>query len=340
MDAEILKATSTKVALLTSAATPDEAEAVLKQIIANLGYDATVTQVGDDHQRLSQSEMLVNPSAAPSWSIVLREGGASPAGSPSERESLARIACEVFGLVVTRLETASRIDSLCERIGSAVGTLHHDIRTPLTSIAGMAQTLKMRPSLNEDVQSEFLERMEVAAETITSMTDEFRAGLEAGLSIAALPAEAVRLEEVFAKAIDEIRSRGIDVTTVIEPDRPLVVRAPSGVIAAILTDVMAHLASVLTGKAVAGIREEEAGRTGGAAGGRTIRVFAKGPTAAQYAIPVDLPKTWVPEGTLVSDEQVERLSRPYHLIRALGGSFEISEEGGEVVLEILLPLSG
>lgn len=335
---DILKKTSQTIALLVSATTSDEAEAVLKQILASLGYDATLIEGPAPSEKKPEGGLCVNPLAAKSWSILMRRGG-RPAGSEYETELLARMACEVFGVVVTGIDAALRLEILSESLRGAISTMHHDIRTPLTSIAGMAQTLRMRPSVGQDVQEEFLERMEVSAETITAMTDEFRASLDAILSIAALPSESVRLDEVFGTAVDELRSRGIEVTPIIEPEAPLVVRAPSGVVTEVVSGVTAHVSSVLTGKAVAAIREESVERPAETAGKRMARMLFGGAVTGSYSIPTDLSKTWVPEGAMLSDEQGERLSRPYHLTRALGGSLEVSEEAGEVIFEISLPLS-
>jgi hypothetical protein len=340
MEPEITKTTSAQISLLASAATPQEAEAVVKQILAHLGYEAVVTEGGEHDHAGSSAEICFHPTAAPSWSIVLREAPSSPVEDSSDRESLARLVCEAFGLVVMGLEASSRIEALTGRLQDAISSIHHDIRTPLTSIAGMAQTLRMRPSVAQEVQTEFLERMEASADTITAMTDEFRASLDAMLSVAAVPAEVVRLDEIFEKAIEKLRSKGADVITVTEPQRPLFVRAPSGLIADTVSAVFAHFASILTGKAAVGLREESASGSDPLPSERTVRMILKGPVAAGHSIPSDLSKMWVPQGTLLADDQAEILSRPYHALRALGGTLDIYEEGGEMVFEITLPLSG
>ncbi len=338
MDSQIPDSADTKIALLISAATVEEAEAVLKQILLELGYDSEIARQAPSRGSSSEKPSVIVPSASPTWQISLRSAGSQNAYEPPSRDRSAEIVCEIFGLVVARIEAEARIETLSESVRSAISTLHHDIRTPLTSIAGMAQTLRMRPTVGDDIRSEFLERMEASAETITAMTDEFRAGLDAMLTIAATPAEMVRIDEIFGRGIETMRSKGLDVAVVVAPKRPLYSRAPYSVIDTVIGDAIAHSASVLKDKVAAALSEEPPQKATESETARTARVIIKGIASFGYEIPADLSKTWVPQGVLIADDQSGKLSRPFHLVRALGGSLDVYAEGEEVVFEIVLPL--
>ncbi|MER3521787.1 MAG: hypothetical protein C4317_06265 [Acidimicrobiia bacterium] len=339
MESHYFKDIAPKMSLLASADSSEEAIAVLKQIIASLGYESEVVSGPELPHEGSNVTFRIAPSAAPHWTIEAKmAGGIARAHSP-EAEALARIACELFGAVVAAVEFRSRVAALDEQLRAAISTLHHDIRTPLTSIAGMAQTLLMRPGVEDAVKTEFLERIETSAEAITAMTDEFRARIDALLTVANLPPETTRLDEAFKSAIAKAVSKGAEITVVSAPQGSISVRTPPNVVDEILDGVFAHFTAVLAGRAVAVLREESTRAPARSDTNPVARAILKGPAYPGYSLPSDLSKIWVPEGALLSSEQPQKLARPYHLCQAAGGSLQVYKDRDELVLEIELPMS-
>ncbi len=331
-----------KIDLLAGAATSEEAAAALKQVLAELGYDSEVELATPTEETSGKggSGLHIRPSAAPSWTVSLAPQG----GSASSRDEfvglLAAVVCETFGLAVARIEAAERTETLAGSLQEATSLLHHNVRTPITSIAGMAQTLRMRDSLAEEIKTEFLERIEKSAEAIADITDEFRARLDALLRVAASPRQALDLEEIFEGALQRIRDTGAEVVRVTEAGRPLTLLGPRQLLEDAFMAIAGHVASVTSGKVVAALREEVASARTATDGPETptARAILKAPAPPTYEIPEELAKVWVPEGALIADDQPEKLARPYHLLEALGGQLEVYEESGDVVFEILVPM--
>ncbi len=330
-----------KIDLLARAATSEEAAAALKQVLAELGYDSEVELATPSKETGGggRSGLHVRPSAAPSWKVSLVPQGGAPSGDEFVG-LLAAVACETFGLAVARIEAAGRAETLAVRLREATSLLHHNVRTPITSIAGMAQTMRMRDSLTEEIKAEFLERIEKSAEAIAAITDEFRARLDAILRVAAYPQELLDLEEIFEGALQRMRDAGAEVVRVTEPGRSLTLLAPRQLLEEAFTTIAGHVASVTSAKVVAALREEVASFRTATDGPETptVRVIFKAPVSPTYEIPEELATMWVPEGALIADDQPEKLARPYHLLQALGGRLDIYEESGDAVFEILVPM--
>lgn len=96
----------------------------------------------------------------------------------------------VAGVALARASAVTRTSELGRRESEFIDRFAHDVKTPLTSILGLAQTLRRRDRLSPELQDEFIERIEAASHTLERIVDEGRAQLK-------LAAEIVHLEPEF-----------------------------------------------------------------------------------------------------------------------------------------------
>lgn len=197
---------------------------------AQWAYDrGTPAGVGTD--TLPGSSHLYLPMRAPMrvrGLIAIEAPNAGVVGAPEQRRqldtiaALAAIALERVHFVSVAQETLLKIES--ERLReSLLAALSHDLRTPLTSLIGMAEALAQRPEQLTPDQVEVLASMRAQAgrmmRIVTNLLDLAR--LESGE--APLRADWQSLEEIVGAARVALADvlREYRVTVAIPPDFPL-----------------------------------------------------------------------------------------------------------------------
>lgn len=314
---------------LGKATSVEEAAALLKQFLSTLGADVEVSHAGGG--TVSEGYEVLRPGSAPHWAVRMRP--AAGLLQPDEaRESVsrsARAAIEAFGVAVNAIESQARLASLRERLESATSEMHHDVRTPIAAIAGMAQTLRMRPGLPDEVREEFLQRMEESAHSIGAMSDAFRAALDALVAASGEPAVTVEL----ASLVRDLAQRASDGGKEVGVELPLgkvEVIAPLDLLSRSLEAVLRFASSWARDKLA-------------------VTCYGKGDRAYVETSSVSdldetsleaIPKTWVPPGSIVAPEEAQSLARPYHVFKALDGELNWSVSEGRLVLRVVLPRAG
>lgn len=316
---------------LGKATSVEEAAALLKQFLSSLGAEVEVSRAGG--ATVSEGYEVLRPGSASHWAVSMRPAEGLPQAEADEvRESLRRsasAAVEAFGVAVNALESRTRLASLRERLESATSDMHHDVRTPIAAIAGMAQTLRMRPGLPDEVREEFLQRMEESAHSIGAMSDAFRAALDALLAASGEPAVTVELAPLVRDLVQRATEDGREVEVELPPGKVEVI-APLDLLSRSLEAVLRFASSWARDKL-----EVACYGKGDRAYVETSSVSDLDETSLEA-----VPKTWLPPGSIVAAEEVQGLARPYHVFKALDGELNWSVSEGRLVLRVILPSAG
>jgi hypothetical protein len=347
---------------IRDASSINEAVTILRQFALSQGFEVSILPAGRPPSAGARGSSYKAPEAAPASPEILGhprpESGeslfdlspvvplevavrmvkvrdSSDGGEPGELQSssdsaatvLLRTGIELFALKVAAIEANTRLNYLSQRLKEFISTLHHDVRTPLTSIAGMAQTLRMRPSIPDEIRDEFFQRIEGSAQTIETMTDAFRAALDASCAAVSEPWSAIDVVVLLTSRVTHLLAGQTDAEVRL-PSAPLFVKGPPKLLSDCIDAVLKFaLAWIRKGFSIAAGPE-----------GNILKLSVSGTTDLDSQALQQLPNLWVPEGTLVAEGQVEAMSRPYNVFRVLGGGLEATVSGETLLIEAKLPL--
>lgn len=191
----------------------------------------------------------------------------------------------------------------------------HDAKTPLTSIIGMAQTLKKRDRLDDAIQDEFINRIEGAARDLEHTIETGRARIHALLDAAGVDFIRCNLVEIVRSVAGDIAVTG--------PDEVEVMGEPA-FIAEMLEATLAHATTRSPGGLQIAVSD----------GGR-IEVSGVPGDADSYGNDIWLAKQAGPIGMSPGDPF--ELVAPARAARVLGGAMDF-EFADKMTIVIELPL--
>lgn len=224
---------------LAGALSPWDVQRALDSYLERSGYRAVVyfasPEAGDDPPRgdgLAAGHALVLPLriASPrSAAMVVTGQGESVPPPARERESF-EVVASLLTIAVERLHTAeelqtSREDAAAERLrASILSALSHDLRTPLTALVGMADTLTTLSDSNPLPAVEKLAGIREQARSLGQMVNNLldMARLQAGK--AKPRKEWQLLDDLIGVGLRHLRAchPGVTVRVRLAPDLPLV----------------------------------------------------------------------------------------------------------------------
>lgn len=139
---------------------------------------------------------------------------------------------------VSQIQSAERLEALVSSEREFLDRFAHDMKTPLTAILGMAQTLRRQHKLTPEIRAEFLERIEASSRDLERIIEEGRARLKAQSAALSVSLEECDLHALLAKAVEHPRD-GKTVTIESFPG-PLHVIANSQLLGTVLETVIEH----------------------------------------------------------------------------------------------------
>lgn len=240
-------------------------------------------------------------------------------------EALAQVAT----VRILQIEGDARFKSLVDHEREFLDRFAHDMKTPLTAILGMVQTLRRQDRLTPELRAEFLERIESSSRDLERILEEGRAKLKAKSASLSVQLEECDLHSILADVIHHAQE-GITVTIENFPGTPCVTANPD-LLAGVLEKVILHCAI----RAVAGIRIEIA-RSGDWV---EIKVTDDGPEPDPDIYNDQL---WF-SGRLSLIGQTPgdplELVAPARDLQTMGGQMAFETGGGKLTVVVILPVA-
>lgn len=230
---------------------------------------------------------------------------------------------------ILQIQGDVRLGSLVDQEREFLDRFAHDMKTPLTAILGMAQTLQRQDRLTPELRSEFLERIEASSRDLERIVEEGRAQLKAKSASLSVSLEECDLHQMLADAIQHARD-GITVTIENFPGVPCVSANPE-MLASVLESAVRHC----TARAATGIRVE-IGKSGEWV---EVKITDDGPEPDADVYNDGL---WyrVRQGSIgqTPGDPLE-LVAPARDLRVLGGKMAFETEGGRLKVVLVLPVA-
>lgn len=236
---------------------------------------------------------------------------------------------QVATVRILQLEGDARFRALVDHEKEFLDRFAHDMKTPLTAILGMAQTLQRQDRLTPELRAEFLERIEASSRDLEKILEEGRAKLKAKSASLSVPLEECDLHSMLAEAVHHARE-GITVTIENFPGAPCVAANPS-----LLADVLAKTVVHCTSRAATGIRIEIS-RSGEWV---EIKIADDGPAPDPGTYNDEL---WF-RGRLAMIGQAPgdplELVAPARDLQTMGGKMAFETKGGKLTVIAILPIA-
>lgn len=236
---------------------------------------------------------------------------------------------QVATVRILQLEGDTRFRSLVNHEREFLDRFAHDMKTPLTAILGMAQTLQRQDRLTPELRAEFLERIEASSRDLERILEEGRAKLKAKSASLSIPLEECDLHSMLAEAVHYARE-GITVTIENFPGAPCVAANP-----ALLAEVLQKTVLHSTTRAATGIRIEIS-RSGEWV---EIKVADDGPEPDPGTYNDEL---WF-RGRLAMIGRTPgdplELVAPARDLQTMGGQMVFETDGGKLTVVVILPVA-